>query len=63
MSDVNIYVIMQITGHLVDGKGRKVAGPTISGEYDGVVTALLEDGSHRVLWELHRTPDASGSCR
>ena len=55
------HIIMQITGHLVDGGGRKVAGPTISGNYDGVVTAHLEDGSQRVLWELHRTPDASGS--
>ena len=42
---------MQITGHMVDEQGNKVAGPTISGSFSGVLTVHFEDGSQRRLWE------------
>ena len=42
---------MQITGHMVDEQGNKVAGPTISGSFSGVLTLHFEDGSQRWLWE------------
>ena len=42
---------MQITGHMVDEQGNKVAGPTIAGSFSGVLTVHFEDGSQRRLWE------------
>ena len=42
---------MQISGQLIDSNNKKVAGPTITGNFDGVLTAHLEDGSERKLWE------------
>ncbi|CAK0732247.1 hypothetical protein CVIRNUC_000104 [Coccomyxa viridis] len=41
----------EITGHMVDEQGNKVAGPTISGSFSGVLTVHFEDGSQRRLWE------------
>ena len=50
-------------GHLIDGKGKKVAGPTISGSFDGVLTARMEDGSERKLWEKNwGPPGRDGRC-
>ena len=42
---------MQITGHMVDEQGNRVAGPTILGSFSGVLTVHFEDGSQRRLWE------------
>ena len=50
-------------GHLINGKGKKVAGPTISGSFDGVLTAHMEDGSERKLWEKNWGPHGrDGRC-
>ena len=51
---------MQMTGHVVDTKGKKLAAPTISGNFDGVLTAHLEDGSQRKLWEKQYPPAGLG---
>ena len=53
---------MQLSGHLVDSKNKKVAGPTISGNFDGTLTAHLEDGSQRKLWEKQYPPTGPGRC-
>ena len=45
---------------MVDAKGRKLAAPTISGNFDGVLTAHLEDGSERKLWEKQYPPSGPG---
>ncbi len=44
----------------MDDKGRKLAAPTISGNFDGVLTAHLEDGSMRKLWEKQYPPSGLG---
>ena len=53
---------MQITGHMVDEQGNQLAGPTISGNFDGVLTAHFEDGSQRQLWEKHYPAKGPGRC-
>ena len=54
---------LQMIGHLINGKGKKVAGPTISGSFDGVLTAHMEDGSERKLWEKNWGPHGrDGRC-
>ena len=52
---------LQMVGHLINGKGKKVAGPTISGSFDGVLTAHMEDGSERKLWEKNWGPHGRDS--
>lgn len=52
-----MYLHVQMTGQIIDKKGRKLAAPTISGNFDGVLTAHLEDGSQRKLWERRTSPD------
>ena len=50
-------------GHLINGKGKKVAGPSITGSFDGVLTARMEDGSERKLWEKNWGPHGrDGRC-
>ena len=51
---------MQLSGHLVDSNNKKMAGPTISGNFDGTLTAHLEDGSQRKLWEKQYPPTGPG---
>ena len=46
----------------MDSNNRKVAGPTISGNFDGTLTAHLEDGSQRKLWEKQYPPTGPGRC-
>ena len=54
---------LQMIGHLINGKGKKVAGPTISGSFDGVLTAHMEDGYERKLWEKNWGPHGrDGRC-
>ena len=54
---------VQMIGHLINGKGKKVGGPTISGSFDGVLTAHMEDGSERKLWEKNWGPHGrDGRC-
>ena len=50
----------QLTGHVVDAKGRRLAAPTNSGNFDGVLIAHLEDGSERKLWEKQYPPSGPG---
>ena len=51
---------MQLCGHLLDGNNKKMAGPTISGNFDGTLTGHLEDGSQRKLWEKQYPPTGPG---
>lgn len=52
-----------MVGHLINGKGKKVAGPTISGSFDGILTAHMEDGCERKLWEKNWGPHGrDGRC-
>ena len=53
---------VQLSGHLVDGNNKKVAGPTISGNFDGTLTAHLEDGSQRKLWQKQYPPTGPDRC-
>ena len=53
---------MQITGHMVDEQGAKVAGPTISGSFSGVLTVHFEDGSQRQLWEKQYPAKGPSRC-
>ena len=46
----------------MDSNNKKVAGPTISGNFDGTLTARLEDGSQRKLWEKQYPPTGPGRC-
>lgn len=50
---------MQMTG-VVEMDGKKLAAPTISGQFDQKLVATLEDGSQRVLWEKQYPPGGLG---
>lgn len=49
----------QMTG-VVELEGKKLAAPTISGQFDQKLVATLEDGSQRVLWEKRYPPGGLG---
>ncbi|CAL8466515.1 g6051 [Coccomyxa elongata] len=52
----------EMTG-VVEVDGKKLAAPTISGQFDQKLVATLEDGSHQVLWEKRYPPGGLGRCQ